>query len=191
MKKYFLTGLAVCIPIAVTILVIRFVVELLDGLVHLLPKAYQPINVLGTNLPGLGVVLAIVIILLVGFFASNFLGKKLVSYWDKLLGRIPVIRSIYTAVKQVMDTLFSSNDESFKKVLLIEYPRKGSWSIAFQTNKGFEGVPNETDTVTVFIPTTPNPTSGFLMIMPRRDVVELDMSVEQAFKMVVSLGVVT
>lgn len=192
LRRYFLTGLLVLIPLVVTILIISFLLHLIDQSFLLLPQRYRPDNLLGVHIPGFGLILAIIIVLLTGAFAANFIGRHLVALWENILHRIPLVRSIYGGVKQVTQTLFSSSGESFRKVLLVEYPRRGLWSIAFQTGNGFK-LANESvgeDLVTIFIPTTPNPTSGFLMMVPKRDTIELTMGVDAALKMVISLGVV-
>ena len=192
-RRYFISGLLVWIPIWVTVFVIRFIIGLLDSSFQSLPSKYQPDALIGFHIPGLGFVITIIVIFLTGVFAANFFGSRIVSLWDRFVGRIPLIRSIYAGVKQVMETLFSTDGHSFRKVLLVEYPRKELWSIAFQTGAGCGEVQKHLDgdeLVTLFIPTTPNPTSGFLMMAKKKDVVELDMPVEQALKFVISLGVV-
>ncbi len=190
MRRYFIAGLLVWLPIWGTYVIIRFVVNLLDQSLLLLPTKYQPEQLLGTHIPGIGFVFSILLLLLTGVIATNYLGKHLVALWDKCLARIPLIRSIYSAVKQVVHAFLKPKTESFSQVLLVEYPRKGVWSFAFQTGKDFQGAPHDQPTKTVFIPTTPNPTSGFLLIVPKTDVIALDMNVEDALKMIVSLGVI-
>lgn len=190
MKKYFIAGLLFWLPVWATYVVLRFLFELLDSTIQLLPNEYQPTQLLGHHIPGLGIVLVIVIVFLTGMLVTNIIGHRFVQLWEKLLSRIPIIRSIYTAVKQVANAFFKPSDESFRKVLLVEYPRKGVWSIGFQTSGHFHGAPNQQETVTVFIPTTPNPTSGFLIIVPVEQATVLNISIEEAFKMIVSLGVV-
>lgn len=193
LRRYIFSGLLVWIPIWVTLLVIRFLARILDGAYHAVPVRFQLDTLLGVHIPGIGIIFTIVLLLLTGMIAANFLGKKLVSWWDSLIGHIPGVSSVYNGVKQVLNTMFSSNGKAFRKVLLVEYPRKGLWSIAFQTGVGSQEVNEKMDTeevVTIFIPTTPNPTSGFLMMIPKKDVHELDMSVDQALKFVISLGVV-
>jgi uncharacterized membrane protein len=158
----------------------------------LLPKAYQPAQLFGFNLPGLGLVLTVLIVFFTGMLVTNFLGRKLVALWDAIVDRIPLVRSIHNAVKQVANTVFAKDGQSFRKVFLVEYPRKGLWSIAFQTGGAAEEIENHVmeGMVTLFIPTTPNPTSGFLITVSRKDIIELEMSVDQALKYVISLGVV-
>lgn len=191
-RRYLIAGLLVWIPIMVTLLVVRFVIQLLDSSMSLLPHRYQPDILLGWHMPGLGVVISLLILLITGLIATNVIGHRLVSFAESLVHRIPLIRSIYTSVKQVMHTLFTPGGQAFRKVLLVEYPRTGLWSIAFQTGqvaKALTDIVGE-EAVTLFIPTTPNPTSGFLLVVPKSQVVELDLSVDDALKMVISLGVV-
>jgi len=191
-RRYLLAGLLVWIPIMVTLLVVRFVVQLLDSSLSLLPAHYQPDNLLGWHLPGLGVVLSLFILIITGLVATNVLGHRLVSFGESMVNRIPLIRSIYTSVKQVMHTLLTPGGQAFRKVLLVEYPRTGIWSLAFQTGSVPDAMTKVIgeDALTLFIPTTPNPTSGFLLIVPRSQVIELNMSIDDALKMVISLGVV-
>jgi uncharacterized membrane protein len=192
-RKYFISGLLVWLPIWVTLLVIKFLVDLLSKSLLLLPPEYQPDVLLGFHVPGSGVILTVLVIFFTGLFAANVIGSGMVSLWDYFVEKIPLVRTVYTGVKQVTQTLFSPGGQSFRKVLLVEYPCAGVWSIAFQTgevNKGIEAAINQGPMVSYFIPTTPNPTSGFLMMAPRSKVIELDMSVDQALKFVISLGVV-
>jgi uncharacterized membrane protein len=191
-RRYFLSGLLVWLPIWVTILVIRFLVATLDGIFLLLPRRYQPDVLIGFHVPGIGLLIIVLIILLTGLVAANFLGKRIVVIWDSLIGRIPLVRSVHAGVKQILQTLFSSDGESFRKVLLVEYPRAGMWTLAFQTGDATPEVAdalNDGAMVSLFVPTTPNPTSGFLIMVARKNVIELNMSVEQALKFVISLGV--
>jgi len=191
-RRYLIAGLLVWVPLLVTIFIIRFIVQLLDHSLVLLPAAWRAEDTLGFALPGLGVLLSLAILFFTGMVATNLLGQKLVSIWDGLINRIPLVRTLYTGVKQVMETIFKPGGTAFRKVLLVEYPRKGLWSIAFQTSETSEEVSKHVNKqmLTIFIPTTPNPTSGFLMMIPKEDAVVLDMSVDQALKMVISLGVV-
>lgn len=192
-RRCFISGLLVWLPIWVTLLVIKFIVDLLSKSLLLLPPGYQPDVLLGFHVPGIGVVLTLLIIFFTGVFAANLIGSRMVELWDRIVSRIPLVRSIYTGVKQVTQTLFTPGGQSFRKVLLVEYPCAGVWSLAFQTgeaNKDIETSLGDGPMVTYFIPTTPNPTSGFLMMAPKSKVIELDMSVDQALKFVISLGVV-
>jgi uncharacterized membrane protein len=192
LRKYFISGLLVWLPIVVTLVVLKFLVDLLSKSLLLLPPSFQPDVLIGFHVPGIGVVLTLVVICVTGLLAANFIGQYLVDFGDSIMARIPLVRTVYTGVKQVTQTLFTPNGQSFRKVLLVEYPMAGSWTIAFQTGevpKQIEGSMNET-MVSYFVPTTPNPTSGFLLMAPRSKVIDLDISVDQALKMVISLGVV-
>ncbi len=191
LRSYLLTGLIVWLPILVTIIVLRFIIDLLDKTLALIPHSYQPEQLFGFNMPGLGVLLSLILLLITGVIATNLLGQRLVIWSESVLDRIPLVRTIYNGSKQVIQALFATNSQAFRKVVLIEYPRKGIWSIAFQTGSPPAEVSDHTGTemLTVFIPTTPNPTSGFLMMVPKSDAVELSMSTEAALKLVISLGV--
>ena len=191
-RTYLIAGLLVWLPIWATIVVIRFVVQLLDGTLSLLPKAYQPAELFGYDIPGLGVLLSLLVVFITGVIATNYLGKYIVHMGEAMVARIPLVRTIYNAVKQVLETIFSSNSQAFRKVLLIEYPRKGLWSIAFQTGQTDELFNDKTgeEMITVFIPTTPNPTSGYLLLIPDKEAIELDLTIDAALKMIISLGVV-
>ena len=189
-RRYLLAGLIVWLPIWVTYVVVRFLVELMDGTLSLLPHKYQPDQLLGVHIPGIGLVFTIVILFFTGLLVANFLGRTIINFWEKMLSRIPLIRSIYSAVKQLVQALVQPQGSAFRKVLLVEYPRHGIWSIAFQTSDQFTEAPYPESVVTVFIPTTPNPTSGFLTIVPKTDTHELSMTVEEALRMVISLGVI-
>ncbi|MDR1994908.1 DUF502 domain-containing protein [Azonexus sp.] len=193
MKRYFITGLLIWVPLVITAWVLSIIVSTLDQSLQLLPEAIHPRNLLGFSLPGVGALLTLAIILLTGLLATNFIGQKLVDWWDKLLSRIPVVNSVYKAVKQVSDTLFAPNGNAFRKALLIQYPRQGTWVIAFLTGGAPGGdIRNHLvgDYVSVYVPSTPNPTSGFFLMLPRQDVVELDMSIDEALKYIISMGVV-
>jgi len=191
LRSYLLAGLVVWLPILITIVVLRFIIDLLDNTLALIPKAYQPEQLIGFNIPGLGVILSLIILLVTGIIATNFFGQRLVSWGESILSKIPLVRSIYNAVKQVMNAILSTNSEAFRKVILIEYPRKGSWSVGFQTGVGNNEINSKTneEMISVFIPTTPNPTSGFLMMIPKSEAIELDMSIDAALKFIISLGV--
>ena len=191
MRKYIIAGLLVWMPLGITFLVIRAIVGLLDRTLLLMPEPYQPDNLLGMHIPGLGVLLAAILVLTTGMIVANFLGKRLVVSWEHFLARIPLVRSLYAAIKQIMEAVLSTDAQSFRKVLLIEYPRKGVWSLAFLTSDNLGEVQAKTssEVISVFIPTTPNPTSGFIIMVPKDDVIELDMAVEDGLKMIISLGV--
>ena len=192
MRKYFITGLLVLVPLAITLWVLNLIVGTLDQSLLLMPEKWRPESLFGFSLPGLGTILTLLIIFLTGLVTRNFLGNRLLLLWELLLNRIPVVSSIYSSVKQVSDTLLSSSGNAFRKALLIEYPRAGCWTIAFQTCVPGGDVKNhlQGDYVSVYVPTTPNPTSGFFLMLPRTETIELDMSVDEALKYIVSMGVV-
>ncbi len=192
MKRYLIAGLLVWVPLGVTVMVIKLLVGMMDRSLLLLPESYRPDNLLGFHIPGLGVVLTTIIVLVTGMVVANLFGRKLVKLWETLLAQIPLVRTIYTGVKQILETVFSSSGQSFRKVLLVEYPRKGLWTLAFQssTSVGEAQAKTGREVVNVFIPTTPNPTSGFFIMVPADDVIELDMSVDDGLKMIISAGVV-
>ena len=191
-RRYFVTGLLIWVPLAITAWVLSLIVGTLDKTLHVLPSAFHPTQSLGVDLPGAGVILTLLIIFVTGVLAANFIGQRLVVWWELLLARIPVVNSIYHSVKQVSDTLFSSSGNAFRKALLVQYPREGSWTIAFLTGQPGGDVVNhlQGEYVSVYVPTTPNPTSGFFLMMPKADVIELDMSVDEALKYIISMGVV-
>ncbi|MEN9773700.1 MAG: hypothetical protein RL322_770 [Pseudomonadota bacterium] len=193
MKKYFITGLLIWIPVVITIWVLEVIVTTLDLTLVLLPETWQPKELIGRTIPGLGVLLTLFVLFLTGLLTRNFIGERLVRLWESLLGRIPIVRSIYSSVKQVSDTILSPNGQAFRQALLIQYPRPGIWTIAFQTGAPAPEVQRliQSDMVAVYVPTTPNPTSGFFLMLPRAEVIELDMSVDEALKYVVSMGVVS
>lgn len=192
LQKYVIAGLLVWLPLAATVVIIKLVIDLLDKIILFLPLEYRPESLFGFSIPGFGLILAIGVLLLTGMLATNLLGRQLVSLWEAILSRIPIVRSIYNAVKQIASTVLTSKGKAFRKVVMAEYPRKGVWSIGFLTNDNVavncEGM--EEDMLTVFLPTTPNPTSGFILLFPKQDIIELDMSVEDGFKFIISIGVV-
>ena len=192
MKKHIITGLLIWIPLVITIWVLKLVVDALDQILLLLPPEFRTENWLGFHVPGMGVVMTAVIVFLTGVFATNLLGTRLVGLWHEILHRIPVVNSIYSSVKQISDTLFSSSGQAFRKALLVQWPREGMWTIAFLTGVPGGDVVNHLkgDYISVYVPTTPNPTSGYFVIVQRKDVIELDMTVDQALKYVISMGVV-
>ena len=192
MKKYFITGLLIWIPLAITIWVLKLVVDVLDQSLHLLPAALHTENWLGVHIPGLGAILTVLIVFLTGVFATNFFGAQLVELWHEILHRIPVVNSIYSSVKQISDTLFSSSGQAFRKALLVQWPYPGMWTVAFLTGRPGGDVANHLpgDFVSVYVPTTPNPTGGYFVMVARKDVIELDMSVDAALKYIISMGVV-
>ncbi|TAM07999.1 MAG: DUF502 domain-containing protein [Paraburkholderia sp.] len=192
LKSVFLTGLLVLVPLAITLWVLKLIIGTMDETLLLLPEAWRPVRLFGLRLPGIGAILTLAFIFAVGLLTHNFIGQKLVSWWNALVRRIPLVGPLYSSVQQVSDTLLSSNGNAFRKALLIEYPRRGSWTIAFLTGVPGGDVVNHLREphVSVYVPTTPNPTSGFFLMVPKSEVIELDMSVDAALKYIVSMGVV-
>ncbi len=191
-RRWLLAGLLVLVPLAVTVWLLNWIIGTLDQTLQILPGNWHPDKLLGVHIPGFGVLLALTIVLSIGAIASNFFGRKLVSWWDALLSRIPIVRSIYSSVKQVSDTLFSENGNAFRKALLVQWPREGVWTIAFQTGMPGGDVVNhlQGDYLSVYVPTTPNPTGGYFIMLPKADCIELKMSVDEALTYVISMGVV-
>ncbi len=192
-KRYFIAGLLIWLPLGVTIVVIKFLVDLFDRSLLLLPPNYRPEALFGVDIPGFGVLLSLTLILLTGVVVANFLGSKVVAIWESFLSRIPLVRSIYNAAKQISQAVFGSGDQTFQKVFLIQYPRKGLWTLGFQTSHSQGEAQQKTgkkDIVNLFVPTTPNPTSGFFIMASKADLVELEIKVEEALKMVISGGVI-
>jgi len=191
-KKYFITGLLIWIPVVITAWVLNLLVSTMDQTLLLLPEQWQTKQLLGVHIPGMGVIITLIVVFVTGLLAANFIGRRVVSVWEGILTRIPVVKSIYGGVKQVSDTLFSSTGQAFRKALLVQYPREGAWTVAFLTGTPGGDVVNHLhgEYVSVYVPTTPNPTSGFFLIFRRSDVIELDMSVDDALKYIVSMGVV-
>ncbi len=192
LRNYFISGLLFWIPLALSVLVIKFFLEVVNNIV---PARFLPESLLNldTNIPGSGIVLVVLIILITGALVTNILGRKIVELWEGILNKIPGFRNIYNALKKISSTVLNTSSESFRKAFLIQYPSKGIWVIAFQSGdyKGeVENIIGE-DVINLFVPTTPNPTSGFFVMMPKKDAYELNMSVEEAFKLVISAGVVT
>lgn len=192
MKRYFITGLLVLVPLVITVWVLKSLIGFMDQSLLLLPLQWRPENQLGVDIPGLGTLLTLLIVLVTGLVATNFFGRRIILFWESLLARVPVVKSIYYSVKQVSDTLFSGTGDTFGKVLLVRYPHPEAWSLAFQT-----GVPTpevaqhcDEDLVSVFIPTAPSPVNGFFFFVKKSDTVELDISVDEALKYIVSMGVV-
>ena len=192
LQRYLVAGILVWVPLAVTFALVYLAVDITDNTLLLIPEQYRPDSLLGFHIPGLGVILALIVLLVTGVLAANFVGRALVGSWESLLERIPFVRAVYSAAKKFSEIVFSDSSESFKKVLLIEYPRKGLYSLAFQTATDLGEVQARTgeDVVCCFVPTTPNPTSGLIIIVPKKDVTELDMEIDEALKMIISLGVV-
>jgi len=192
LKKYLITGLLIWIPLVITIWVLKLVVDTLDQSLLLLPDMFRTERWLGVHIPGMGVLLTVLIVVVTGMLAANFIGERLVRWWHEILHRIPVVNSVYSSVKQVSDTLFASSGQAFRKALLVQWPREGMWTIAFLTGVPGGDVANHLkgDYISVYVPTTPNPTGGYFVIVARSDVIELDMSVDQALKYIISMGVV-
>ncbi|MEJ2604763.1 MAG: DUF502 domain-containing protein [Gammaproteobacteria bacterium] len=195
LRAWFVAGLLVWVPLGITLLVLNLLVRQLDKTLGLLPPAFRPpYEVFGITftVPGLGILLTIIVLLVTGLLVANFAGRRLLALGESILHRIPVIRAVYGASKNFAEMVLGDSGDSFKKVLLIEYPRKGVYSLAFQTSSALGEVQGRTgeDVVCTFVPTTPNPTSGFIIMVPRKDIIELDMEVDEALKMIISLGVV-
>jgi uncharacterized membrane protein len=191
-QRYLVAGLLVWVPLGITFIILKLVVDLVDETLFLIPSAYRPEALLGFRIPGLGLVLTAAVVFGTGVLAANLLGRRLLATWDGLLHRIPLVRSIYGGAQKFSEVVFADHRQSFKKVLLVEYPRKGVYRLAFETAMVPEFRQRTgADIVCVFIPNSPNVVAGFLVMLPRADVIELDMGVEAAIKMIVSLGVVT
>ncbi len=193
MKKYFITGLLALVPLIITIWVLITVIHTLDLSLALLPEAWQPKKLFGFNVLGLGALLTLLIVFVTGVVATNIFGQQIIVWWESLLARVPFVKTIYSSVKQVSDTLFSDSGNAFRKAVLVQYPRHGSWTIAFVTGTPGGDVVNHLhgDYVSIYVPTTPNPTSGFFLMMLKADVIELDMSVDEALKYIISMGTVS
>ncbi|MHB8252473.1 MAG: DUF502 domain-containing protein [Acidiferrobacter sp.] len=191
-RRYLTAGLLVWVPLGVTFVVIQSLVVFMDRILLILPPAMQPEHWLGHDIPGLGVVLVVIVVLVTGVVAANFFGQRLVEFGESLLGRIPLVRSLYSGVKQLLETLVSGSGNSFRKVVLVSYPYPGSWTLAFMTGEGLPEAVEQTgeDLVNIYVPTTPNPTSGFFLMMPRKDVVELKVTVDEGLRMILSMGMV-
>jgi uncharacterized membrane protein len=192
MRKYFITGLLILVPLAITAWVLNLVISTMDQSLLFVPERWQPRTLFGFDIPGLGTMLTVLIVFLTGLLTNNLVGNYVVKLWERLLTHIPIVSSLYSSVKQVSDTLFSSSGNAFRKAVLVPYPHANSWTIAFLTGVPGGDVKNHLvgDYVSVYVPTTPNPTSGFFLMMAREQVVELDMSVDAALKYIVSMGVV-
>lgn len=192
LRRYFVAGLLVWLPLVATYLVLAFSIRLIDRSLLLLPPNLRPENLIGFKIPGLGVILTILLVLVTGLIVANFFGRRLVGAWESLLSRIPLVRSVYGAVKQITASLFADASQSFREVVLVEYPRRGLWMLAFVTGdtpKRFQEVAGQ-DLINIYVPTTPNPTSGFYIMVPPSDIMRLDIPVEVGLKMILSAGVV-
>lgn len=192
MKRYFITGLLIWAPLGITLWVLSFILGMMDQSIMLLPAEWQPRNLLGVHIPGLGALFTLLVVFLTGLLTANFIGQRLVRWWEALLHRIPVVRPIYQSVKQISDTVFSPSGQAFRQAVLVQYPRQGSWTIGFLTGTPGGEIAEHLGNgmVSLYVPTTPNPTSGFFLMVPKTDVTELDMSVEDALKYLISMGVV-
>jgi uncharacterized membrane protein len=191
MRRYLIAGLLVWIPLAITLWVLSLLVELMDQSLLIVPARFRSDALLGFHLPGLGAILTLAILLATGAIAANFFGRRLLAFWESLLGRIPIVRSIYGGVKQISDTLFSPDGKAFRRAVLVRYPHAGTWTVALVTGTPEHEVTDHLghEQVSVFVPTTPNITAGFFLIVPRTDTIELQMSVDQALKYIISMGV--
>ncbi len=193
LKRIFLAGLAVVIPVGITLYILVFLIEVMDSLLNIIPARYQPDALLHFHLPGLGLIITVVLVFICGLIVRSYFGKTLVALGERIVDMIPVVRSIYQAVKQVAHSTLMNKDRSFKKAVLVEFPRRGLYTVGFVTgtpDPGMPGIGGE-DRVSIFVPTTPNPTSGFFMVASRDDLIYLDMSVEEAFTLILSTGIVT
>ena len=191
-RKWLLAGLLVCLPVVITLWVLNWIVGTLDQTLLILPEQWRPHTLIGVNIPGFGVILAFLILLVLGAITSNLFGRKLLSWWNKLVHKIPVVGSIYSGVKQVSDTLLSDSGNAFRKAVLVQWPRDGVWTIAFVTGSpgGDAAKHLPGDYLSVYVPTTPNPTGGYFVMLPRESCIELAMTVDDALKYIVSMGVV-
>jgi len=193
LRRYLIAGLLVWLPIVVTVLILKFLIDVVDRTLLLLPAMLQPEALIGFRIPGLGFLLSGVVLLVTGIVVTNLLGSSMVKVWESLLARIPVVRAIYSASKQLTETLFSGSGKSFRKVVMVRYPHPGTWTLAFLTGDGMAEANRKTgrDLVNIFVPTTPNPTSGFFLMVPREDMIELDMPVDVGIKLILSAGAVS
>lgn len=191
-RRYLTAGLLVWVPLGVTLLILDFLAGLMDRTLLLVPSRYRPDVLLGVHVPGTGILLVFLVVFGTGILVANFLGQRLVALAEAVVARIPLVRSIYSGVKQLFETVVARSGESFRKVVLVEYPRRDSWTLAFVTAEGDEEAEAKTGRrlVHLYVPTTPNPTSGFFLMVPREDVIELEMSVDEGLKMILSVGVV-
>jgi uncharacterized membrane protein len=192
LRRYLIAGLLVWLPVVVTVLILKFLIDLVDRTLLLLPAMVQPEILIGFRIPGLGFLLSGVVLLLTGMVVTNLLGRNMVKVWEGLLARIPVVRAIYSASKQLTETVFSGSGKSFRKVVMVRYPHPGMWTLAFLTGDGMAEANRKTgrDLVNIFVPTTPNPTSGFFLMVAREDMIELDMPVDVGIKLILSAGAV-
>jgi uncharacterized membrane protein len=192
LRKYLIAGLLIWLPLAITLWVIDFIVTTMDRTLQVLPASWHPDQVLGVHVPGLGLVMSVIILLATGALAANILGARMFAWWESVLVKIPIVRPIYSSVKQVSDTLFASKGQSFRKVVLIEFPNRGQWTFGFVVGAPGQAAERETggELITVYVPTSPNPTSGYTLVVRPSEVRELDISVDDALKFHLSMGVV-
>jgi uncharacterized membrane protein len=192
LRRYLIAGVLFWLPVLATVWVLTFIIELMDRTLLLLPAAAQPESLLGVEIPGLGILFAFIVLLLTGLAVTNLIGRQVMTWWEDLMQRIPLVRSIYGGVRSFTDTVLNKQGSSFRQVVMVEYPRKEMWSIGFITSDNIHAASEKTGEtqVCVYVPTTPNPTSGLIVLVPRRDIVELDMSVDAAMRLIVTLGVV-
>lgn len=191
-RRYLIAGLLVWLPLWITLLTLRFVIDLLDGTFSLLPENFRPDQLLGEHIPGVGLVLSLLVLFLTGMFVANYFGNRLVLIWESFLARIPLVRTIYAGVKKILETIVSPTGQAFRKVVFVQFPREGIWTVAFQTGNGTHEVANHLNgeaMITVYVPTTPNPTGGYLVLVPKKDVIESSMTVDEALRFIISLGV--
>jgi uncharacterized membrane protein len=193
LKQIFLTGLAVTIPIGLTLYILFFLIDIMDGLLKVIPVRYHPDTLLGAHIPGLGIIVTLALIFISGLITKSYVGYKIVQSGEDLVDRIPFVRNIYQAIKQISDSMFMDKRSSFKKVVLVEFPRKGVYTIGFVTGMPGWEVQNKAgqNSISVFMPTTPNPTSGYLIIVPEEELIHMDMTVEEALTYIISVGIVT
>ena len=192
-KKNLVAGILIILPISITFYIIFLLVRVVDRILGVLPPKYNPQTYLPFNIPGVGVFFAVIIIFMVGLLARNYIGSKLIEFWENMVNKIPFIRTIYVAIKQLGETIFTKKEKDFKRVVLIEYPRKGIFTLAFTTGIGEGEIQQKTKrrVLNIFVPTTPNPTSGFYLLAPEDEIKFLDMGVEDAFKLIISGGMAT
>jgi uncharacterized membrane protein len=192
LKNIFLTGLAVIVPVGLTVYILVFLIGMMDGLLTFIPQKYHPTTLIGFHIPGLGIIITILLIFICGLMTKSIIGKRIVLYGEALLDRIPIVRSIHMAIKKIVDSMVLYRSRSFKKVVLVEFPRKGAYTLAFMTGEPAYEIHAKTGQrcVSVYVPTTPNPTSGYFIMFPEHEVVQLDMSVEDAFTLIISCGIV-
>ena len=192
LRRYLIAGLLVWVPLGITVLVVRLLIHWLDGSLMLLPDAYRPEKLIGFAIPGLGLVISLLVLLVTGLLVANFFGRRLIALWERMLSGIPLVRSVYSGAKQLAETMFSDTGQSFRKVVLVEFPRSGLWTIGFLTGTDQGEAQRKTgrDVINIYVPTTPNPTGGYFVMVPRADVIELEMSVDEGLKMLMSMGAV-